>query len=69
MNYKVIVSKSVERQIRKIPRKFQERILNSIDRLRTDPHPTGSLKLESRNLWRIRVGDYRLAGSTLMRPL
>jgi len=38
-----------------------ERIITRIEALAHDPRPTGARKLRgSRNLWRVRIGDYRV---------
>ncbi len=40
---------------------MQRRIAAAIDRLAVDPRPSGVRKLTGAdNLWRIRVGDYRI---------
>lgn len=40
----------------------RKKLASKIDRLATDPRPTGCLKLKGRSeeLWRIRSGDYRI---------
>ena len=60
MNFKAIVPKTVAKQIFILPDTVQERILEGISRLEKNPRPSGSKKLKSRNLWRLRVGDYRI---------
>ncbi len=45
----------------KIPRREQQRISAAIELLRLNPHPPGAKKLEGEyDLWRIRVGTYRV---------
>jgi mRNA interferase RelE/StbE len=38
----------------------QRRIATAIRGLADDPRPAGSRKLKNREVWRIRVGDYRV---------
>jgi mRNA interferase RelE/StbE len=60
--YKVIVSRKVEKEIDNLPGHAVKRIGKAIDQLAQNPHPAGSKKLSGtqENLWRIRVGDYRI---------
>ena len=45
----------------KLPVKMQERIDSAIEALESDPRASGVKKLKSqRDLYRIRVGDYRI---------
>jgi mRNA interferase RelE/StbE len=60
MTYAVEILRSAQRQLAKIDRQAQERIIDSIRALATDPRPLGCKKLSGRPAWRIRVGDYRV---------
>ena len=62
MAYQVIVSKKVEKEITKLPNKLIKSIGEVIDQLAVNPRPNGSKKLKAtdENLWRVRVGDYRV---------
>ena len=61
MAYQVVYQPSAERQLRKLPRALQRRILNKTDTLAIDPLPHGVEKLSGESdLWRIRIGDYRV---------
>ena len=60
MKYAVEILRSAQRQLAKIDRQAQERIIDSIRALATDPRPSGCKKLSGRPAWRIRVGDYRV---------
>ena len=51
---------SVRRDLRGIPRPAVRRILQAIDQLAEHPRPPGSKKLTSHDLYRIRVGIYRI---------
>lgn len=61
MTYTVEFTKAAARQIRKLPRLTNVRILDTITALETDPRPHGAKKLVGEaTAWRIRVGDYRV---------
>jgi mRNA interferase RelE/StbE len=59
-NYTVLVDSRVIRELRQVPRKNVERILDAIDALGADPRPRGAKKLVDQPGWRIRIGDYRI---------
>lgn len=60
--YKVIIHKSVMKVLRKLPKDLLRRISHAIDDLSSDPRPVGCKKLEGYdNLYRIRVGDWRIS--------
>jgi mRNA interferase RelE/StbE len=59
--YKVLFKSSADRQLRKLPETLQRRIVGTVETLAQDPRPSGVVKLTGcENLWRIRVGDYRV---------
>ena len=61
MAYTVIVPASVQKAIAKLPTADGQRIWAVISALAREPRPHRSTKLVgSMNLWRIRVGDYRV---------
>jgi mRNA interferase RelE/StbE len=61
MAYAVEFSPSAEREFRKLARQIQRNLRPRIDALANQPRPTGAKKLKGRDdLWRIRVGDYRI---------
>jgi mRNA interferase RelE/StbE len=61
MRYRITVSRSAEKELRLIASAWAEKISTAIDRLATQPRPSGCKKLKgSSNLWRIRIGDYRV---------
>lgn len=60
MSYQVLVSKKVAKQIEKIPDPDYIRIKNSILDLGLNPRPAGCKKLEGRDGYRIRQGNYRI---------
>ena len=62
MAYLIIVSRKVEKEIYKLPKHIIKDIGKTIDRLAENTRPHGSKKLKGteENLWRVRVGDYRV---------
>jgi len=58
--YKVFVDHRVVRELRSIPPKDAERIINAIDALSENPRPHGTKKLVKQPGWRIRMGNYRI---------
>lgn len=49
------------RQLEKLPREVQRRIVSKIEALRNDPFPAGCTKMQAMvDAWRIRSGDYRV---------
>jgi mRNA interferase RelE/StbE len=60
MSYQVLVSKKVAKQIEKIPDPDYTRIKKSILDLGIKPRPAGCKKLEGREGYRIRQGNYRI---------
>ena len=58
--YKLLFKKSVSKDLRAIPQHDVRRILKRIDRLADDPRPSGSEKLSTHELYRIRQGRYRI---------
>jgi mRNA interferase RelE/StbE len=60
VTYGVEILRSAQRQLAKVDRKDQSRIISAIRALADEPRPSGSKKLSGRPAWRIRVGDYRV---------
>lgn len=60
MSYQVIFSRGALKQLSKLPLDIQERIQIKIDELAIEPRPNGVKKLEDDDLYRIRVGKYRV---------
>lgn len=58
--YKVLVKKSAKKELKAIPLNFRQRIAGAITLLAENPFPPNSRKLEGRDGYRIRIGDYRL---------
>lgn len=61
MSYRIEFYKGASKQFRKLPLNIQKRIQAKIDELAIEPRPNGVKKLQGDdNLYRIRVGDYRI---------
>ncbi len=59
--YAVQLKPSVDRRLRKLPIDAQRRIVGEMAALALNPRPAGVVKLsDTENLWRVRVGDYRI---------
>ncbi len=58
--YEIRFLPSVRRDFHGIPRPAVRRILKAIDQLAAHPRPPACKKLTSRDLYRIRVGVYRI---------
>ena len=59
--YTVGTTPAVDKQLSRLPRSVQRRLADAIEGLELNPRPHGVKKLEGHdNLWRVRVGDYRI---------
>lgn len=60
-SYRIEVTATAERQIRKLPRSDQVRVVRVIQTLAVDPRPAGCRKLSGHDdASRVRVGRYRV---------
>ena len=61
MAYSVRIRPTAQRQIKKLSRSVQARIVRRLEQLTADPRPRGVEKLTAKdNLYRLREGDYRI---------
>jgi mRNA interferase RelE/StbE len=60
MRYRVILPRSVQKELDRLPDDVVKRILARLTQLETNPRPKDVKKLKGRDAWRIRVGDYRV---------
>ena len=59
--YCVTLNRSARKELNNLNTSVLQRIFPKIEALGDDPHPKGSRKIQGhQNLWRIRVGDYRV---------
>ena len=61
--YKIFFKKSVEKDLRNIPKDYLIKILEKINNLKDNPRPEGTEKLTGQNRYRIRQGVYRIVYS------
>jgi mRNA interferase RelE/StbE len=62
--WEVIVSRQANKVLQRLPRNLLARIDEAIQALATDPRPPGCKKLSGTrydNLYRVRVGDWRIS--------
>jgi mRNA interferase RelE/StbE len=62
MSYKLVIKKSAAKALEALPNKFVKPITSAILDLANTPRPTGCKKLKGKqtDIWRIRVGNYRV---------
>ncbi len=62
MTYMIVISDSALKQLERIPKPYTKKIGQVIDRLAESPRPSGVKKLKgmTEDLYRVRVGDYRI---------
>lgn len=59
--YTVVLTQTAEKELRRLPYKVIEKIVAVLKSLEENPRPSGCKKLKGyKDLWRVRVGDYRL---------
>ena len=59
--YEVEITRTAEKQLRRLPRTDQERVARAVVALATDPFPRGARKLSGYDdVFRVRVGRYRI---------
>jgi mRNA interferase RelE/StbE len=61
MNYQITFSRSARKELQKLEDTLLHKIFLKIENLTTNSKPVGCRKLQSyEDLWRIRIGDYRV---------
>ncbi|MBM3701271.1 MAG: type II toxin-antitoxin system RelE/ParE family toxin [Actinobacteria bacterium] len=58
--YRIQILKSADKLLRSLQQKDRIKIAETIQRLSGNPRPVGCMKLKDTNLYRIRIGDYRV---------
>lgn len=60
--YHIRFKKKAYKELLKLPSVMIKKVATAIDELAANPRPEGSKKLKgsNENLWRIRIGDYRV---------
>lgn len=59
-SYSVVIKRSAERELRKIPKQDLPRVVTRIQALGQEPRPPGCEKLSEQERYRVRQGDYRI---------
>lgn len=60
-DYAVVFARSARKELQNLDPQVARRILKQVEALGTDPRPSGVIKLEgATDLWRIRVGQWRV---------
>jgi len=61
MAYEIFIEKKAEKDLRKLPKNYQKKIIQKILNLKNNPKPVDARKItSSENYYRIRVYDYRI---------
>lgn len=61
MIYTIKIKPTALKELDRVPFHISERAINAINILQLNPRPSGCKKLaRETNLWRLRVGDYRI---------
>ncbi len=58
--YEIEFRASAKKELGKLPKNIYIRVLKSLQKLTTDPRGSSCKKLVGSELWRLRVGDYRV---------
>ena len=60
--YDIVFSKVAAKELRNLPKEEIKRVYAKSKELESNPRPAGCKKLagEKEDLWRVRVGDYRI---------
>jgi mRNA interferase RelE/StbE len=67
-DYAIVLARSARKELEALREPTLSRVLTRIENLAHQPRPSGCVKLEgSRDLWRIRVGEYRIVYSIVDR--
>ena len=65
-SYEIEISRTAEKQLKKLPAEDQLRVVRALLALAHEPHPRGSRKLTGYDdVFRIRVGRYRVLYSVV----
>lgn len=60
MIYTILFSRAVRKELYRLPRSVFLRVQTTLASLRKDPFPSGHKKLEGYDLYRLRIGNYRI---------
>ena len=68
-SYRILIRKSVRKDLDGIPKKDVQRIVKAISSLAEDPRPRQSKKLSGEEKYRLRCGSYRVLYEILDKEL
>jgi mRNA interferase RelE/StbE len=60
MPYKIVFTKTAEKNLLSLPTVWQKKILAKIEAMKENPRPNGYAKLTGRPGYKYRVADYRI---------
>ena len=60
MIYDLIIENKVEKHLLTLDKSIVNRIIDAVDKLKTDPKPHNCIKLQVLDGYRIKVGKYRI---------
>jgi len=60
VNYQVILKRSAEHELDRVPGHVFDRVKRKLLTLEHNPRPVGVQKLQGHDAYRLRVGDYRI---------
>jgi mRNA interferase RelE/StbE len=60
LTYSLLIERRAQRSLSRIAAQDRDRIADAVRQLADEPRPRGVRKLSGRNVWRIRIGDYRI---------
>jgi mRNA interferase RelE/StbE len=60
LRYKVVLLRSADKQLLRVPQVLRTRLLDAIDGLAENPFHPGVIKLQGRPGYRVRVGSMRI---------
>jgi mRNA interferase RelE/StbE len=64
VEYRLVFARSARRELERLETRVARRIISRIAELARDPRPPGCVKLQgASDLWRTRIGDYRVVYS------
>lgn len=58
--YQVFVQPSAQKEIERLPKPAQTKVLKALTALGDNPRPANCKKLVGTDSWRVRVGEYRI---------
>lgn len=59
--YEILLTRSARKELERLPPRLASNVLRRIEALGENPRPPGCIKLTgAEDLWRIRIGDYRV---------